>query len=537
MSKGLLFLATMLALATGVPASVASTQHTGSPDWIGNPRLDGAGQFAAGLVSGQLNNSTFQRADGTPCAAEASASGNVQVNCRAEDGTSPLNTQNETSVAAFGQKVVVAFNDSLVCCRPVFDGQGYSVSTDGGSSFTDMGNLPAAPGALPISDPAIANDDAGNFYVSSLALSADSVNANCPFSCSHSEIAFYEMPAGSNTFRLVSVPVDVGSAERFFADKGYLAVGRDGAGQLHFYITWTLFSQALASPIMLTDSTDGVHWRTTTVSAPDACAQGSTPLPAGAEVHVSWTETTPSACAAGDEPSNQMMATLDVASGTVERVTTVAPVKGSGDKYAACGSDMRQVIETEAGHDARATFELPSISADANGTLYMVWNDRPNGVGGSNANATRIYLSYSRDGNRTWTVPQVISPTPSTANMNDRFQPWIAADASGLHVMWYARIKGTPADLIRTDKEDLTLASATKAPRAGAETVLSTVAFPVIHTNPNQDPVMPACYMGDYNNIVSNGTARFVTWGDNRNVVTTSSGTTEHQPDVFLAKY
>jgi hypothetical protein len=51
-----------------------------------------------------------------------------------------------------------------------------------------------------------------------------------------------------------------------------------------------------------------------------------------------------------------------------------------------------------------------------------------------------------------------------------------------------------------------------------------------------QDLVISFCYMGDYNNVASNGTQRFVTWGDNRNVVTTTSGT-ENQPDVFLQTY
>jgi len=43
--------------------------------------------------------------------------------------------------------------------------------------------------------------------------------------------------------------------------------------------------------------------------------------------------------------------------------------------------------------------------------------------------------------------------------------------------------------------------------------------------------------MGDYNNIISNRTSRYVTWGENRNIVTTSTGITENQPDVFRAKY
>jgi hypothetical protein len=43
--------------------------------------------------------------------------------------------------------------------------------------------------------------------------------------------------------------------------------------------------------------------------------------------------------------------------------------------------------------------------------------------------------------------------------------------------------------------------------------------------------------MGDYNQITSNGTERFVSWGDNRNVVTTSGGVTENQAAVFLGSY
>jgi hypothetical protein len=71
---------------------------------------------------------------------------------------------------------------------------------------------------------------------------------------------------------------------------------------------------------------------------------------------------------------------------------------------------------------------------------------------------------------------------------------------------------------------------------SGPEQMLSSETFPVVQTNPNQDPIIANCYMGDYNNIVSNGTTKFVTWGDNRNMVSTTSGV-ENQPDVFLQSY
>lgn len=515
--------------ALPAPASAA----TGSaPAWAGNPRLDGAAEVAANVIQGIGPTTPFPLGMSPGCAAEPSTTGNVQVNCVAEDGTSPQNTQSETSVAVSGQKVVVGYNDSLVCCFPALNLTAYSVSTDGGSTFTDMGTLPFRPDLQPIGDPSVARDDQGNFYFASLALGSAGLGT-------HSRIAFYEMPAGSDTFKLISVPVDVGSGELFFADKEYLAVGRDASGQLHFYITWTFFSGNPTSPIMLTQSTDGVHWTTTMVSSSSACAQFSNPVPAGNTVYVSWEQQVPAGCTdALITAQHQMMATVAVGTGTVSRITTIAAVNGAGDAIVACNSaaDLREVIETQPGHDVR-NFEGPSSTIDPSGTLYAVWNDRPGGVGGGNSNATRIFLSYSLDGNETWSTPQVISPAPNTAIMNDRFQPWITADGQGLHVMWYERVPGTTADVIQTDKEDLSVATAMNPPAVtGPEAMLSSVTFPVVQTNPNQDPIIANCYMGDYNNIASNGTTRFVTWGDNRNMATATNGV-ENQPDVFLQSY
>jgi hypothetical protein len=533
LAKGIL--PTAAALAMLVVSTVTSAgSGTQSPDWAGHPRVDAAGELVVRLLNGSLTAPSGPSRQGTACAAEPSASGNVQVNCLAEDGASPQNTQSETSVAVSGSKVVVGFNDSLVCCIPALNLSGYSVSIDGARSFVDEGDLPWKPDVQPIGDPTVAHDAAGNFYFASLALNSTGLGA-------HSLISFYKMPAGSNTFQLVSVPVDVGSAFRFFADKEYLAVAPDASGKLHFYITWTFFSRNPQSPIMLTDSTDGLNWRTTMVSGALACAQGSNPVPlAGTNTaYVSWFESVPEGCTDFSVTAgNERMATVDVGVGMVMGITTIAPTKGSGDKIVACNnsSDLREVIETESGHDAR-NFELVSTTIDQHEVLYAVWNDRPNGVGGDNSNATRIFLSFSRDGNRHWSTPQQISAAPNTTTMNDRFQPWITADATGLHAMWYERVPAAPVDLIRTNKEDLSLATTTGGPVGGAETALSSVPFPIDQTNPNQDPIISFCYMGDYNNIASNGTTKFVTWGDNRNVVTTSAGVVENQPDVFVQSY
>jgi hypothetical protein len=447
------------------------------------------------------------------------------VNCLAEDGQAPNNTQSETSEAAIGKIVVVGFNDSLVCCKQI-DLTGYSVSRNGAHSFVDKGDLPLLSNVQPIGDPAVAAGTDGSFYFASLALSGLK-------STSHSLISFYRMAPGQSRFHLVSVPVDVGSQATHFANKEYLAIGRDANGHQHFYITWTLFTSAVPSVIMLTESTDGIHWHTHPVSAANGCSQGSNPVPAGGTVYVSWEQMVQAECTAQNPNTHQMemMAAVHVATGQVLRRTVIAPVLGAGDAIVNCNgpTDFREVIQTAPGHDARL-FELPSTTIDSNGVLYAAWNDRPGGLGGPPSNSTRIYLSFSRNGAKTWSKPVVISGPVSPTVVTDRFQPWITVGGGALHAMWYQRV----GNLIQTDAETLSLATPAAAPKPGPEVRVSTVRFPIIQTNPNQDPIISNCYMGDYNNVAfGNGTA-YISWGDNRNVVKTTQRT-EHQPDVFLA--
>ncbi len=531
----------VLALAGSVltvllgPTAAATSGGRSRPEWF-RPQnhVSAAAETLAGVLSGRLRQPTPVNA-GSSCPADSSTTGNVQVTCLAEDGTSPSNTQSETTIAAVGKKVVVGFNDSLVCCVPAINLSGYSVSTDGGKSFTDKGDLPWYGDAQPIGDPSLATDDQGNVYYASLAYQGH---------FSKSLITLYEMPKGSTTFKLLSIPVNVGNASTFFADKELLSIGRDGQGREHFYITWTYYAHSFVQgPVMLSDSTDGVHWHTMQVSAPDTCAPttpGSHPVPAGGTVYISWEQFDLAACTTDPDVTSgtQMAAAVDVATHTVTRITPVTRVAGAGDVIRFCGFADLEVIETAPGLDSRL-FEAPASTIDGNGTLYLVWNDRPNGPGGGFTNATRIYLSYSMDGGATFSTPQVISGTLGSGFMNDRYQPWIVADGSGLHAMWYERVRdpeGGP-DLLRTDKEDFSFATSGSGPIGSGEAALSTTPFPIYQTNPNQDPIIATCYMGDYNQIASNGTRRFVSWGDNRNVVTTSNGVTENQADVFSQKY
>jgi hypothetical protein len=518
------------AMPLSLPASADSASGTSAAL---QQHIARGADIVQAIHAGRLHKAAISAPNsGSVCPAEPSSTGNVQVNCRAEDAAYPPSAQNETTVSADGSKVVVGFNDDLVCCDQL-NFSGYSVSTNGGRTFTDMGDVPWSADVQPIGDPSIVHDDHANFYYASLALSSG--DALTP---PNSLISVYEMKAGSNTFHLLSVPVNVGRSDVFFADKELLEIARDGRGKRHFYLTWTYYQNNSMNrgAVMLTDSTDGIHWRTVQVSPGIPCqplSPAAHPVPAGNTVYVSYIEMDLAAC--GNSPNfngHQTMVTVDVPSGHRTAVTTIAPVHGAGDVVQFCGQGLLQVIHTGEGQNVRSP-ELPSSAADENGTLYDIWADRPEGIGGGNSNATRIYLSYSLDGNASWSTPQVISGAIAPNFMNDRFQPWLVADGDGLHAMWYERVlapSGGP-DWLRTDKIDLSLATSRRGPRAinGGETALSAVPFPVIDTG-------GGCYMGDYNQIASNGDKRFVTWGDNRNTFSTAAGPV-NQPDVFMAAY
>ena len=101
---------------------------------------------------------------------------NVLVNDPNQDPpTSEHDTQSETSLIAFGSTVIVGFNDSGANVVNNFQFTGWSRSVDGGSTFTDMGNLPldtdmsdGADGDF--GDPVLARDAvSGTIYFATLS--------------------------------------------------------------------------------------------------------------------------------------------------------------------------------------------------------------------------------------------------------------------------------------------------------------------------------------------------------------------------------
>src|SRR5262249_54952854 len=94
---------------------------------------------------------------------------NVIVNNPAAD-TTAQDTQSETSIViSQNGTIVVAFNDSGSNATGANHFTGFATSTNGGTSFTDAGTLPASSSG-DAGDPALAaNTSNGNVYLTTLA--------------------------------------------------------------------------------------------------------------------------------------------------------------------------------------------------------------------------------------------------------------------------------------------------------------------------------------------------------------------------------
>src|SRR6266508_4896506 len=84
-------------------------------------------------------------------------------------------TQSETTLVAFGNTVVVGFNDSGSNAGGSNKFTGFARSTDGGATFTDGGTLPTNPNG-DAGDPVLARNEAtGRIYYATLQFSGSGI--------------------------------------------------------------------------------------------------------------------------------------------------------------------------------------------------------------------------------------------------------------------------------------------------------------------------------------------------------------------------
>lgn len=455
-----------------------------SPDRV---LLSGAGENFLLRLTGELPESDEGApAVGPAVAVEPFLGPDIKLNDADPAGTDRT-TQSEVSIAVFGSgptaKVVAGWNDSRV--GKGFSGVGFS--DDGGATWTDGSPLPPPPGGSTGGDPSIGVDKtgafAGRFYYATLAEDSGGVSI----------IGVSRSEDGGATWT-TPVTASMGVDPTSFNDKELLTVGPEG----NVYVSWTEFRAGGGTRLRFSRSTDGgVTFSPAIFVQKKGRLQGSMPATApDGRVYVAWEHFR-------KKPQIRVARSDDLGltfpKANKRKVATIVPI---GFSKLCPSSGFRRVLSTGTGKDIRVN-DFPAIAVGGDGTVYVVWND-------GRFDESDVLLSFSTDLGATWSDPNVVNPTTEGA----QFFPNIVVDGDGVHVMYYSLDFSTGLITVK-------VATSTDGGLTFTETTVSDVGFPVVQTNPNFDPVIHDCYMGDYNGIASDGGTRYVGWGDNRNILVT----------------
>ena len=442
-------------------------------------------------------------------------------------------TQNETTTAWCGDKVVVGFNDSGSLLETSSDPRapigmsfvGFARSTDQGDSFTDMGFLHPGPMDNFLGgDPVFKCTDPSTFYGASLLLRLGT-----------SAISVSKSTDGGATFGdpVAAVSKD---ASTHFLDKPWMDV--DPTDPNRIYLTYTDFYDISGdvcgfdvdgfpvprNAIELVRSDDGGATWSAPVAVQEVCGfvsfvQGSQVAvgPRG-EVYVAWEEF---ADFLNREIAIRKSTDHGESFGDIVTVDEVTPV---GDGFLLQGA-------------FRSAFEFPSLAVDPSassgmhGHVYIAWHDARNLVVQDPLTGrygfADVLLSRSTDGGTTWSPPVQVNDNtePSRSGLGtDQYQPGVAVDHTGtIGVCFYDRREDAHNFLI-----DRVCAASTTAGASWTNTQMTTQNFAAV---PSQDFLVNPFYMGDYDSLATDftqGTRGFIgAWGDN----------TQGNPDVKASAF
>src|SRR6266487_7090030 len=466
-------LAVLAALATPRAfASQASAPNTGSP-WGGEEKFQRT-RIAPEGIPGPLKLEETNQAGAVPESFTANALIN---NNNGSTGTSFF-TQSETSLVAFGNTIVAGFDDSGSNAGSTNHFTGWSRSTDGGTTWTDGGTLPASA-AGDAGDPVLARDStSGRIYFATLGFTNSNV------------IQVFRSTDNGATWLAPVNGTPGGSSE----DKEWITVDNfPGAGNGNVYLVSRRFG---AGPGIY-------HFRSTDGGATWG-PSGGTPIVSGNQgafvtvspnhsVHVFWYAGT----------------TLQVRKSTDQGVTWNAPstvasglIGGSNGDLGLTG--LRQGTAT---FSLFRTNEFPHAAVNpVSGNIYVTYDN--DGPGSDKAD---VLFVQSTDGGATWSAPIRVNDDATTT---DQWMPTIVVSPAGdrLGVFYYSR-QEDPAN------NNLFKRYGRIASISGG-TITFTPSFAVSDTASlpefGRDSVVNSTYMGDYDQVVATPNAFHVVWSDNR---------------------
>jgi subtilisin-like proprotein convertase family protein len=413
------------------------------------------------------------------------------VNNPATD-TSLQDTQSGTSVAAIGNKVVVAFADSGSLSGGNNHFTGFASSSNTGASFIDHGTLPDSA-AGDAGFVVLARDTGtGAFYLTTLASNTNDI------------VQFFKSTDGGQTF---ASPVDAtpGSTGADSRDKPWMAVDNfPGPGQHDIYVCDTNFYPG--ARIELFRSIDqGLSFSPAPGVLISVGGQGCfVAVGPDHSVYVFYYR--------GGDNKLFMRRSLDLGLnfGPERQVADLLTTSGNGD------------LGLNGGF---RTNSFPQAAVNpVSGDIVVVYNDDSSPA--SSADNGDVFYVKSTDDGFTWSPPVRINEVAA----KDQFFPTVAIAPNGQSIMfaWYDRSE---------DANNLWFhrrgRAGTMNTTGGAITLRRS--FQLSPNTPvviGQDPVVISTFMGDYDTMDATNAFFHTTWADNRDPGPGHA----HQPDVRYAQ-
>lgn len=406
--------------------------------------------------------------------------------------SSAQDTQDAAVVAALGNKVVVAYNDTGSALGGANHFTGFASSSNTGSSFTDHGALP--PSSLgDVGDPALARDNAtGAFYLTTLAYSAAGVQ-------------FFKSTNGGQSF-LPPVLATPGVPSNDRTDKPWVTVDNfAGTGQHTIYVCDTDLSFQWVEFYRSTDqgATFGPNGGTVIASA----GAGICFVAVGPDhsVYVFYLR---------NQGNNRLFVRrstdLGVSFGAEHQVANLLTTSGNGDLA------LKGGFRSNSG---------PQVAVNpVSGDIVVAFNDDL--TPGSSVDNGDVFYVRSTDEGVTWSAPVRVNEVAA----GDQFFPTVALTPNGQGIMfaWYDRSED-PSNLWFHRRARTGTMSTTNGSITLRHSFQLSPNTPVVV---GQDPVLAGNYMGAYDQIDAANGAFHAVWADNRE----SDAAHAHQPDVRYAQ-
>jgi uncharacterized repeat protein (TIGR01451 family) len=184
------------------------------------------------------------------------------------------------------------------------------------------------------------------------------------------------------------------------------------------------------------------------------------------------------------------------------------------DTTVTCGGGTRPTLTGNIRMLHQAWLAVDSSGGPFDGNLYVVWASDPMGT----PDNSDVFFSRSTNGGANWSAAAQLG---GGGGATDQFEPFVSvAGAGALAVAWYDRrndaANNTNMALFRALSTD-------GGANFGALGQVSDVAFGVPPINPNFDPGVAQCYMGEYIAVAGDDRNFFYSWGDNRTTIFTAA--------------